>query len=227
MNPTAFIPRQALRRGARLRSADGRSFAVDAAAARRASPMAASPQALLPPPQTADEQKLVVVLDMDLTMIEARQGEHPLLPDSFRIKLPEFNNVTYTVHKRPGLDAFLAEACTKYELVAFTAGTQPYATQILDHLDPKSVIFRHRLYRQHCRPFGPFLVRLRGLPNPAADSRLPGTTPLPPRRCVAVHQGLERAQPALESRRAGGRLSRVVLPPTGQWCALRLALCQH
>ena len=36
-----------------------------------------------------------------------------------------------------------------FDIIVFTAGSQPYADPILDHIDPNKVI-QHRLYRESC-----------------------------------------------------------------------------
>jgi RNA polymerase II subunit A small phosphatase-like protein len=53
------------------------------------------------------------------------------------------------VLKRPGVDQFLKEMSTLYELVIFTASVSEYANRLLDKLDPQHLI-AHRLYRNHC-----------------------------------------------------------------------------
>ncbi|XP_052163130.1 uncharacterized protein LOC127780242, partial [Oryza glaberrima] len=50
----------------------------------------------------------------------------------------------------PGVDAFLATAACAFELVVFTAGLPEYASLVLDRLDPRGILFAHRLYRGAC-----------------------------------------------------------------------------
>jgi Dullard-like phosphatase family protein len=115
----------------------------------------------IPAQSAQDRGKLTVVLDVDETLIhsrlsggqeayrqqEERKAEAKAL-DEFTIKLRDSELVR--VNKRPGLDAFLAEASKHYELVAYTAGLEEYARPLLDWLDPNGTIFRHRLYRDSC-----------------------------------------------------------------------------
>ena len=94
----------------------------------------------------AEQTKLIVVLDIDETLIHS----HPKLPTnsrSFTIKINEWETC---VSPRPHVDWFLREASSKFELMTFTAGTESYASQILDKLDPNKVYIKSRYYRHHC-----------------------------------------------------------------------------
>nr|KJB66870.1 hypothetical protein B456_010G162000 [Gossypium raimondii] len=64
--------------------------------------------------------------------------------------LPPMN---FYVLKRPGVDEFLEAISKKYEVLVFTAGLEPYASLLLDILDPKGLI-SHRLYRDSCKQLG-------------------------------------------------------------------------
>lgn len=113
------------------------------------------------PQSAADKGKLTVVLDVDETLIhsrlsggqdvyrqqEERKSDVKSL-DEFTIKLRDGEIVH--VNKRPGLDQFLRDISQKYEVMAYTAGLEEYAKPLLDWLDPKGTIFRHRLYRDSC-----------------------------------------------------------------------------
>lgn len=55
---------------------------------------------------------------------------------------------------RPFLDDTLEHLAKMYEIAVFTAGEQTYADAILDYIDEKREIIKHRLYRQHCVPVG-------------------------------------------------------------------------
>lgn len=108
----------------------------------------------LPSQLPQDQGKLTVVLDIDETLI------HTELISAGDVNQPQNNQVDtfmlqmyglqMKVSKRPFLDQFLQECSKKFELIAFTAGAEDYATALLDRLDPKKTIFRHRLFRQHC-----------------------------------------------------------------------------
>jgi len=107
----------------------------------------------LPCQRPEDDGKLTVVLDIDETLIHTElvglfdcvvESEWR---DTFFLEL---HGLKLRVRKRPFLMEFLKDAADRYELIAFTAGAEDYATAILDHIDPSGTIFRHRLFRQHC-----------------------------------------------------------------------------
>ena len=56
----------------------------------------------------------------------------------------------FTTAKRPGVDQFLIEMSKHFILIPWTAGTEEYATPILDWLDPDGSLFKFRLFRHHC-----------------------------------------------------------------------------
>lgn len=51
---------------------------------------------------------------------------------------------------RPGLQLFLKELSTIFEIIVFTASMPYYGGQILDILDPENKLFAGRLYRDQC-----------------------------------------------------------------------------
>eukprot|EP00511_Aplanochytrium_stocchinoi_P003337 CAMPEP_0204843176 /NCGR_PEP_ID=MMETSP1346-20131115/47823_1 /ASSEMBLY_ACC=CAM_ASM_000771 /TAXON_ID=215587 /ORGANISM="Aplanochytrium stocchinoi, Strain GSBS06" /LENGTH=196 /DNA_ID=CAMNT_0051982269 /DNA_START=654 /DNA_END=1244 /DNA_ORIENTATION=- len=104
---------------------------------------------------------MTVVLDVDETLIHSRltssqsrfrqteeRKDNAGSCEEFKIVLED--GETVWVNKRPGLDGFLLEVSQRYEIVAYTAGLEEYAKPLLDWLDPRGVIFRHRLYRDSC-----------------------------------------------------------------------------
>lgn len=59
-------------------------------------------------------------------------------------------SVVYTVHKRPGVDAFLAQVAEWYSVVVFTASVREYADPVIDWLDAGRGLFQGRLFRESC-----------------------------------------------------------------------------
>lgn len=107
------------------------------------------PTATPPSVATADPQqseKLVVVLDIDETLIHS----NPKLPPSEDSFVIEVDGWETRVQRRPHVKWFLQQAATKFELMTFTAGTEGYASKILDDLDPNGELIKHRFYRHHC-----------------------------------------------------------------------------
>lgn len=114
---------------------------------------------LLGPPLVEDEGKLCLVLDMDETLLhsefmsehEFRQAEkrkrvRGRTPDfSVRLDCGEGSEIVQ-VHKRAGVDKFLARCAKHFEVIVFTAALPIYAKPVLDVLDKKGII-KHRFYR--------------------------------------------------------------------------------
>lgn len=63
-----------------------------------------------------------------------------------------FNLKEHTVYVRcrPHLRDFLDRVSGLFEIIIFTASQSIYAEQLLNVLDPKRKIFRHRVYRDSC-----------------------------------------------------------------------------
>jgi CTD small phosphatase-like protein 2 len=97
----------------------------------------------------------VLVLDMDETLIHARfltKPEQEANDDGdFIVTInSDSDEVKVSVKMRPFLDNCLEHLAKFYEIAVFTAGEQTYADAVLDYLDEKREIIKHRLYRQHC-----------------------------------------------------------------------------
>ncbi|KAH1055935.1 hypothetical protein J1N35_034000 [Gossypium stocksii] len=106
---------------------------------------------LLPP--LASYKTRTIVLDLDETLVHSSQDPPPKTYD-FMIKPSIYGlRMNFYVLKRPGVDEFLEAISKKYEVVVFTAGLEPYASLLLDILDPKGLI-SHRLYRDSCKQLG-------------------------------------------------------------------------
>lgn len=54
---------------------------------------------------------------------------------------------THTV--RPRLPGFLAAFHEQFEFIVFSCSPKPESDQMLEYIDPKSIYFRYRLYREH------------------------------------------------------------------------------
>ena len=84
-------------------------------------------------PSKTSNKVFTMVLDLDETLI------------SFKLNETGKGMIIF----RPGLDQFLNELSTLYEMVVFTAGTQEYDDPILDEIENTNKFFTKRLYRQH------------------------------------------------------------------------------
>ena len=77
-----------------------------------------------------DPKEYTLVLDLDETLVH-------------------FNRKRLVYQVRPGCLEFLGELAKYYEIVIFTASVSSVADFIIDKLDPKKELVRHRLYRNH------------------------------------------------------------------------------
>ena len=81
---------------------------------------------LIPPQDKKDEGKYVVVLDLDETLVYAREGP---------LKI------------RPGCRELLMMLASQCEVIVWTAGERCYAHTVLDDIDPRREYVRHCVYR--------------------------------------------------------------------------------
>ena len=74
--------------------------------------------------------KYTLVLDLDETLVH-------------------YDSKQKLYYVRPGCRKFLKKLSKYYEIVVFTASVAMQADCILDEIDPKYRLIKHRLYRQH------------------------------------------------------------------------------
>jgi len=103
---------------------------------------------LLPPLSPEHKGKKTLVLDLDETLVHS--SFRPVPGPDFIISI-ELDGVTHRVYvqKRPGVDHFLEQMGSKFEVVVFTASLDKYANPVLDILDPKGYV-KIRLFREAC-----------------------------------------------------------------------------
>ena len=68
------------------------------------------------------------------------------------------NDYEVYVQKRPGVDTFLKEVCTMFEVVVFTASVSKYAIPVIKNLDPNGLI-SYCLFRNHCSSISSTFVK--------------------------------------------------------------------
>ncbi|XP_051121254.1 uncharacterized protein LOC127244794 [Andrographis paniculata] len=104
---------------------------------------------LLLPKQTRSCPSTSLVLDLDETLVHS--SLEPCNDADFTFTV-NFNMKDYTVYVRcrPYLVDFLERVSKLFEIIIFTASQSIYAEQLLNVLDPKRKIFRHRVYRDSC-----------------------------------------------------------------------------
>ena len=147
--------------GRRAPRGRGRSTKVHPAAAAACTVVEA-----MPPHPPAPLEKLLVVLDMDDTLIHTTFMDSPMASrpprrgtQSFPIVLDDGERAS--VARRPGLHEFLAAASEKFDLALFTAAEYGYAAEVLAVIDPggRFIPEERRFYRRDCFKVGPRYVK--------------------------------------------------------------------
>ncbi|KAK6922405.1 FCP1 homology domain [Dillenia turbinata] len=104
---------------------------------------------MLLPKQTRSCPPTTLVLDLDETLVHSTLEPCDDADFTFPVN---FNLKEHTVYVRcrPYLKDFMERVASLFEIIIFTASQSIYAEQLLNVLDPKRRIFRHRVYRDSC-----------------------------------------------------------------------------
>lgn len=104
---------------------------------------------LLLPKQTRSCPTTTLVLDLDETLVHSTLEPCDDADFTFSVN---FNLTDHTVFVRcrPHLKDFMERVAGLFEIIIFTASQSIYAEQLLNVLDPKRKVFRHRVYRESC-----------------------------------------------------------------------------
>ncbi|KAG6598283.1 Meiosis-specific protein PAIR2, partial [Cucurbita argyrosperma subsp. sororia] len=104
---------------------------------------------MLLPKQTRSCPPTTLVLDLDETLVHSTL--EPCVDADFTFPV-NFNLQEHTVYVRcrPYLRDFMEAVAHHFEIIIFTASQSIYAEQLLNVLDPKRKIFRHRVFRESC-----------------------------------------------------------------------------
>ncbi|EFJ08492.1 hypothetical protein SELMODRAFT_126751 [Selaginella moellendorffii] len=104
---------------------------------------------MLLPKQTRRCPPVTLVLDLDETLVHSTL-EHCADADfSFPVYF-NYQEHTVYVRRRPHLQVFLEKVAQLFEIIIFTASQSVYAEQLLNILDPKRKLIRHRIFRDSC-----------------------------------------------------------------------------
>lgn len=104
---------------------------------------------MLLPKQTRSCPPTTLVLDLDETLVHSTLEPCDDADFTFPVN---FNLQKHTVYVRcrPYLKDFLERVSSLFEIIIFTASQSIYAEQLLNVLDPKRKLFRHRVFRESC-----------------------------------------------------------------------------
>ncbi|XP_010926695.1 uncharacterized protein [Elaeis guineensis] len=104
---------------------------------------------MLLPKQTRSCPSITLVLDLDETLVHSSLEPCEDADFTFPVNF-NFKEHTIYVRCRPHLKDFLERVASLFETIIFTASQSIYAEQLLNVLDPKRKLFRHRVYRESC-----------------------------------------------------------------------------
>ncbi|CAH8303332.1 unnamed protein product [Eruca vesicaria subsp. sativa] len=104
---------------------------------------------VLLPKQTRSCPPISLVLDLDETLVHSTLEPCDEVDFTFPVHFNEEEHMVY-VRCRPHLKEFMERVSRLFEIIIFTASQSIYAEQLLNVLDPKRKLFRHRVYRDSC-----------------------------------------------------------------------------
>ncbi|KAG0503099.1 hypothetical protein HPP92_003171 [Vanilla planifolia] len=104
---------------------------------------------VLLPKQTRSCPPTTLVLDLDETLVHSTLEPCKDADFAFPVNF-NFKEHTIYVRCRPFLKDFMEKVSTLFETIIFTASQSIYAEQLLNMLDPKRKLFRHRVFRESC-----------------------------------------------------------------------------
>ncbi|KAJ7570851.1 hypothetical protein O6H91_01G136500 [Diphasiastrum complanatum] len=101
------------------------------------------------PRQTRRCPPITLVLDLDETLVHSTLEYCEDADFTFPV---HFNLQEHTVYVRcrPYLQVFMERVAQLFEIIVFTASQSIYAEQLLNILDPKRKLIRHRVFRDSC-----------------------------------------------------------------------------
>ncbi|XWS63856.1 hypothetical protein CRYUN_Cryun06bG0137500 [Craigia yunnanensis] len=104
---------------------------------------------VLLPKQTRSCPPITLVLDLDETLVHSTLEPCDDADFTFPVNFNLHEHTVY-VRCRPHLRDFMERVSSLFEIIIFTASQSIYAEQLLNVLDPKRRVFRHRVFRESC-----------------------------------------------------------------------------
>ncbi|KAM0062458.1 putative protein-serine/threonine phosphatase [Helianthus debilis subsp. tardiflorus] len=104
---------------------------------------------VLLPKQTRSCPPTTLVLDLDETLVHSTLEPCEDADFTFTVNFNLEDHIVY-VRCRPYLKEFMERVAGLFEIIIFTASQSIYAEQLLNVLDPKRKVFRHRVFRESC-----------------------------------------------------------------------------
>ncbi|XP_019264711.1 PREDICTED: CTD small phosphatase-like protein 2 isoform X5 [Nicotiana attenuata] len=104
---------------------------------------------VLLPKQTRSCPSTTLVLDLDETLVHSTLEPCDDADFTFSVNFNLKDHNVY-VRCRPHLRDFMDRVSSLFEIIIFTASQSIYAEKLLNVLDPKRKVFRHRVYRESC-----------------------------------------------------------------------------
>jgi len=118
-------------------------------AMRMSRPVGRAPMSRTHLPPTRHDHRMLLVLDMDETLLHASVQPPSSYDAKFTVAMGN-QGIDVFVNFRPYLHEFLNACSRHFEVAVFTASISDYANQVLDYVDPERRHIHHRLYRDHC-----------------------------------------------------------------------------
>ncbi|XP_026780841.3 CTD small phosphatase-like protein 2 isoform X2 [Pangasianodon hypophthalmus] len=101
------------------------------------------------PPKTRSTPAATMVLDLDETLVFSSLNRIEDAEYTFNTIFQDQEYKVYVV-LRPYVNEFLQAMVKHFEMFVYTSAKKEYAEMIVDILDPRKKIFRHRLYQDDC-----------------------------------------------------------------------------
>ena len=97
-----------------------------------------------------EKKKKLAIFDLDETLVHCQVNNIEECQFQIEINLPSKKKGKIGINIRPNWKKAFNKIKDKYIIVIFTASHKNYADAVLDFLDPNSIYFPYRLYRNNC-----------------------------------------------------------------------------